>query len=84
MQESRLHICFKLQVIYLFPLFITGNSMTNCTARTENAMMRLERIKTDGDIVLKGKLKQCNVSNQVLVALKEIKICIMLKRSASQ
>lgn len=36
--------------------------MTNDTARAENAMLRLERIKTDGDIVLGGKLKRCNVS----------------------
>ncbi|XP_060578209.1 protein Flattop homolog isoform X2 [Ruditapes philippinarum] len=51
------------------PLKIPGNSMTNCTARTENAMMRLERIKTDGDIVLKGKLKQCNIPSPLPVKM---------------
>ncbi|KAL4229252.1 hypothetical protein ACF0H5_012292 [Mactra antiquata] len=43
------------------PLKIPGNNMTNSTARTENAVLRLERLKTDGDIVLGGKLKQCKV-----------------------
>ena len=36
--------------------------MLNSTARTENAMLRLQRLKTDGDIVLHGHLKKCNVS----------------------
>ncbi|XP_045210042.2 protein Flattop homolog isoform X2 [Mercenaria mercenaria] len=49
------------------PLKIPGNTMTNSTARTENAMMRLDRIKTDGDIVLKGKLKQCKVPSPLPV-----------------
>lgn len=36
--------------------------MTNDTARTVDAMERLERCKTDGEIILKGKLKRCRVS----------------------
>lgn len=38
--------------------------MTNSTARTENAMFRLERLKTEGDVVLGGKLKQCKVHTE--------------------
>lgn len=49
------------------PLKIPGNSMMNSTARTENAVLRLNRIKTDGDIVLGGKLKQCNVPSPLPV-----------------
>jgi len=49
------------------PLKIPGNSMTNCTARTENAVLRLERLKSDGDIVLGGKLKQCKMPSPLLV-----------------
>ncbi|XP_052246500.1 protein Flattop homolog isoform X2 [Dreissena polymorpha] len=49
------------------PLKIPGNNMTNSTARTENAVLRLDRIKTDGDIVLGGKLKQCKVPSPLPV-----------------
>ena len=49
-----------MQVSILF--YITGNSMLNSTARTENATLRLQRLKTEGDIIIHGKLKKCNVS----------------------
>lgn len=49
------------------PLHIPGNCMTNTTARTENAVLRLQRLKTDGDIVLKGRLKQCKVPSPLPV-----------------
>ena len=43
-------------------IVISGNSMLNSTARTENASLRLNRLKTEGDIILNGHLKKCNVS----------------------
>lgn len=52
---------------YDMPTRIPGNSMMNCTARTENAMMRLQRLKTDGDIILEGRLKKCNVPSPLPV-----------------
>lgn len=52
---------------YDLPLKIPGNNMTNTTARTENATLRLQRFKTDGDIVLQGKLKKCKVPSPLPV-----------------
>lgn len=49
------------------PIKIPGNNMTNSTARTDIAMARLERMKSDGDIVLKGRLKQCKVPSPLPV-----------------
>ncbi|WAR05505.1 FLTOP-like protein [Mya arenaria] len=49
------------------PIKIPGNNMMNATARTENATLRLERIKSDGDIMLGGKLKQCKVPSPLPV-----------------
>ncbi|XP_011437457.3 protein Flattop homolog [Magallana gigas] len=43
------------------PLNIPGNKMMNSTARTFHAQVRLERCKTDGDIIIKGKLKRPHV-----------------------
>lgn len=49
------------------PLKIPSNHMTNDTARTVEAMERLERCKTDGEIILKGKLKRCRVPSALPV-----------------
>lgn len=49
------------------PKRIPGNNMLNSTSRTEDAMLRLQRLKTEGDIVLHGKLKKCNVPSPLPV-----------------
>lgn len=41
--------------------YLIGNKMMNSTARTFHAQVRLERCKTDGDIIIKGKLKRPHV-----------------------
>ncbi|KAK3106914.1 hypothetical protein FSP39_002852 [Pinctada imbricata] len=51
------------------PLKIPGNNMTNSTARTFHAMQRLERCKTDGDIILRGKLKIPHVPDPLPVKM---------------
>ncbi|XP_069115060.1 protein Flattop-like isoform X2 [Argopecten irradians] len=53
------------------PLKIPGNSMTNKTARTFDAVQRLERCKTDGEIILKGKLKKCKIPDALPVKIDE-------------
>lgn len=50
---------------YDMPLSIPGN--TNPTARTGVAVERLLRSKTEGDIVLRGKLKKCKVPDPLPV-----------------
>lgn len=47
------------------PLSIPGN--TNPTARTGDAVERLLRSKTEGEIVLRGKLKKCKVPDPLPV-----------------
>lgn len=47
------------------PLKIPGN--TNPTARTGDSVERLLRSKTDGEIVLRGKLKRCKVPDPLPV-----------------
>lgn len=42
--------------------YFTFLGNTNPTARTGDSVERLLRSKTDGEIVLRGKLKRCKVS----------------------
>ena len=45
-----------------FDILFLSVGNTNPTARTGVAVERLLRSKTEGDIVLRGKLKKCKVS----------------------
>ncbi|XP_061170120.1 protein Flattop homolog [Saccostrea echinata] len=49
------------------PLHIPGNKMMNSTARAFHSQVRLERCKTDGDIILSGKLKRPHVPDPLPV-----------------
>ncbi|XP_060086230.1 protein Flattop homolog [Ylistrum balloti] len=53
------------------PLKIPGNNMTNKTARTFEAVQRLDRCKTDGEIILKGKLKKTKIPDALPVKIDE-------------
>ncbi|OWF53831.1 protein Flattop-like isoform X2 [Mizuhopecten yessoensis] len=53
------------------PLKIPGNNMSNQTARTFDAVQRLDRCKTDGEIILKGKLKKCKIPDALPVKIDE-------------
>lgn len=52
-------IIYKVHVQVMW--YLIGNKMMNSTARTFHAQVRLERCKTDGDIIIKGKLKRPHV-----------------------
>ncbi|KAK3581002.1 hypothetical protein CHS0354_013896 [Potamilus streckersoni] len=51
------------------PRIIPGNKLTNSMARAEGAIYRLERVKSEGDIILSGALKRCKVPSPLPVKL---------------
>jgi len=55
--------------------------MTNSTARTFAAFQRLERCKSDGEIILKGHLKKCKVCELIVLKPKLYFSAISLKKA---